>query len=231
VNPLDPNVQQLQIVAGALKDLREKLVFVGGCVVGILITDSARPLVRATQDVDLVAEIASRAEHYAIAADLRRLGFQEDPAEEAICRWRYGSLKVDVMASRDGILGFTNRWYVDAIEASVHAQLPDKTSIRLITAPYFIATKLEAFYDRGNGNYMSHDIEDIVNVIDGRDEILDDIAAIKGNAVADYLRAEVEDLISDPQFLQSLPSHFQPNAVEQQRVPLLLGRLRAIAGL
>jgi hypothetical protein len=92
VNPLDPNVQQLQIVAGALKALREKLVFVGGCVVGILITDTARPLVRATQDVDLVAEIASKVEYYAIAADLKKLGFQVDPEDEVICRWRYGNL-------------------------------------------------------------------------------------------------------------------------------------------
>jgi predicted nucleotidyltransferase len=231
VNPLDPNVQQLQIVAGALKDLREKLVFVGGCVVGILITNTARPLVRATLDVDLVAEIASKAEYYGIAADLRRLGFQEDPEHEVICRWRYGSLKVDVMSSHEGVMNFTNHWYADAIEASVNAELPDRTSIRLITAPYFIATKLEAFYSRGHGDYMSHDIEDIVNVIDGRDEIIGDIAAIKESAVAAYLRTEVEDLISDPRFLQSLPSHFQPNAVEQQRVPMLLARLREIAGL
>jgi hypothetical protein len=67
--------------------------------------------------------------------------------------------------------------------------------------------------------------------IDGRDEIIRDIAAVKGSGVAEYLRAEVEDLISDPRFLQSLPSHIQPNAIEQQRIPLLLARLREIAGL
>jgi predicted nucleotidyltransferase len=175
MNPLDPNVQQLQLVAGALKHLRDKLVFVGGCVTGILITDMARPPVRATQDVDLIAEIASKAEYYEIAAELKRLGFQEDLGQ-VICRWRFGNLKVDVMPSREGVLNFTNRWYADAIDASIIAELPDKTQIRLITAPYFIATKLEAFYDRGKGDYMSHDIEDIVNVIDGRKEIIQDIA-------------------------------------------------------
>ena len=135
------------------------------------------------------------------------------------------------MPSRDGVLNFTNRWYADAIDASIIAELPDKTQIRLITAPYFIATKLEAFYDRGKGDYMSHDIEDIVNVIDGRKEIIQDIAEISGSTVTSYLRAEMEDLISDSQFLQSLPSHFKPNAVEQQRIPLLLARLRELAGL
>ena len=36
------------------------------------------------------------------------------------------------------------------------------------------------------------------------DEILRDIAAVRGSAVTEYLRAEVEDLISDPRFSQSL---------------------------
>jgi len=175
-------------------------VFVGGCVTGILITDMARPPVRATQDVDLIAEIASKAEYYEIAAELKRLGFQEDLGE-VICRWRFGNLN------------FTNRWYADAAEASIIAELPDKTQIRLITAPYFIATKLEAFYDRGKGDFMSHDMEDIVNVIDGRKEIIQDIAEISESEVTGYLRAEVEDLISDSQFLKSLPSHFKPNGI------------------
>jgi hypothetical protein len=39
MNLRDPNVQQLQLVAQALGHLREKLVFVGGCATGILITD------------------------------------------------------------------------------------------------------------------------------------------------------------------------------------------------
>ena len=87
MNPRDPNVQQLQIVAKALGHLRETLVLVGGCATGVLITDNARPPVRATQDVDLIAEIATKAQYYELAADLRELGFRED-TEDVICRWR-----------------------------------------------------------------------------------------------------------------------------------------------
>ena len=113
------------------------------------------------------------------------------------------------MPSREGVLHFTNRWYADAIDASIIAELPDRTQIRLITAPYFIATKLEAFYDRGKGDYMSHDIEDHVNLIDGRKEMIQDIAEISGSAVTGYLRAEVEDLISDSQFFAIASESFQ----------------------
>lgn len=229
MNPQDPNIQQLQLVAKALGHLRERLVFVGGCATGVLITDTARPPVRATQDVDLIAEIATRTQYYELADELRGLGFRED-TEGVICRWRLRELKVDVMPTSEGVLNFTNKWYSSAIEESIDILLPDSTKIRLITAPYFIATKLEAFYDRGGGDYMSHDIEDILNVIDGRPEITQEISRQPGS-VAAYLKSQLDELISDDLFLQAIPAHFLPNSIEQRRVPLLLGRLREIAGL
>ena len=230
MNPRDPNVQQLQLVAQALGHLRETLVFVGGCATGILITDDARPPVRATQDVDLIAEITTKAELYELASELRKLGFQEDPAADVVCRWRLGNLKVDVMPSSEGVMNFANRWYADAIRESISVVLPDGISIRLITAPYFIATKLEAFHERGRGDYLSHDIEDILNVIDGRQEITREISEQQG-AVRIYLKTEFDELISDNTFIETLPSHFLPGALDQQRVPILFGRLREIAGL
>lgn len=229
MNPRDPNVQQLQIVAKALGHLREKLVFVGGCATGILITDSGRPPVRATQDVDLIAEIASKAKYYELAEDLRKLGFKEDVGN-VICRWNIGNLKVDVMPSIENVMNFSNRWYPNAIRESVATTLPDDTTIRVITAPYFIATKLEAFYSRGQGDYMSHDIEDILNVIDGRPSVVQEILNQHGE-VAQYLKSELDDLISDDAFLQSVPTHFLPNATDQQRVAIVLARIRQIAGL
>jgi len=228
MNPNDPNVQQLQLVAKALKDLCQSLVFVGGCVTGILITDETRPPVRATQDVDLIAELASKVDLYRLQDELRSLGFKEDP--EVYCRWRFGNLKVDVMATEESVMNFTNRWYAEAVTTSTKVTLPDGASIRQITAPYFIATKLEAFYDRGQGDYVSHDMEDIINVIDGRPEIISEIES-SADLVRLYLREEFDDLLADSTFVDSLRSHFHPNALEQQRVLPLIERLRQIAGI
>jgi hypothetical protein len=50
----DPNLPLLILVADALGDLCEELVFVGGCAAGLLLTDSAAGAVRATQDVDAI---------------------------------------------------------------------------------------------------------------------------------------------------------------------------------
>lgn len=49
MNPNDPNVMMLEIVAARLGPaLRERLVFVGGAVAGLLITDPAMPAIRPT---------------------------------------------------------------------------------------------------------------------------------------------------------------------------------------
>lgn len=52
----DPNLQQLREIAIALGDLRTQIVFVGGSVAGLLLTDPLAEGVRATTDVDAIVE-------------------------------------------------------------------------------------------------------------------------------------------------------------------------------
>jgi hypothetical protein len=48
--------------------------------------------------------------------------------------------------------------------------------IKLITAPAFLGTKFEAYSDRGGGDMLaSHDLEDIINVLDGRPGLLEEV--------------------------------------------------------
>jgi predicted nucleotidyltransferase len=225
----DPNVALVQAVARALGTLNERVVFVGGCAAGLLVTDPARPPVRATVDVDLITEVVSRADYYAFAELLRAAGFREDVGE-INCRWRLDSLVVDVMPTDEAILGFSNRWYAPAVAAASRVPLPDAQVIRLITAPYLLATKLEAFYGRGGGDFgRSHDIEDIMVIVDGRPELLEEIAA-SPTPVATYLREEFGRLLSDERFESAVPWHFGGSNVEQGRVPIVMERLRRIAG-
>jgi hypothetical protein len=44
------------------------------------------------------------------------------------------------------------------------------------TSPYLLATKLEAFRGRGDGDFAgSTDIEDIILIIDGRPSVLEEV--------------------------------------------------------
>lgn len=81
--------------------------------------------------------------------------------------------------------------------------LPSGTSIRLITAPVFIGTKLEAFKDRGKhasgkADYLgSHDLEDIITVADRRPELLAECRAAAPELRA-YMAAEFTALFFRP---------------------------------
>jgi predicted nucleotidyltransferase len=220
----------IETVAQALGLLNERVVYLGGCAVGLLITDTARPTVRATVDVDVIVEVASRADYYALAEDLRRSGFEEDHAATVLCRWRLGRLQVDIIPTDPSILGFSNRWLKHAVDEARDVVLPSGRVIRLISAPLLIATKLEAFYDRGEGDFRaSHDLEDIVNLVDGRAELIDEVAA-SSSELRDYLRNELDDLLGDTNFTGALAGHLGPTESEQARLELLIERLRRMAG-
>jgi hypothetical protein len=224
-----PNLAMLRQVAIRLRPLLGEVVFLGGCATDILITDPAAPTVRPTTDVDVIAEISSMADYYALAERMRSLGFQEDTSDGApICRWHVDNFHLDVMPTDPSILGFGNRWYVPAIHTAVSVEIDTNLSINMVTAPYFVATKLEAFYGRGNNDYMlSHDLEDIIAVIDGRPELSDEIRSSPKD-VSDYLAGEFSRLLSNGRFMENLPCHLPPDSTQGGRVKIVLERMRTI---
>ena len=222
------NLALLIRAARALGDLRQNLVFVGGCTTGLLITDIASADVRPTRDVDVITEIASQAEYYALAKRLRSHGFQEDL--EIICRWQHeNEITLDVMPTDPRILGFSNPWYRETIAHAVEHTLETDLVIRVVTPPYFCATKIVAFHGRGKGDYAgSHDLEDFLTVVDGRSELASEIRAAEDD-LRRYLATEASQLLTRREFTDVLPGFLMPDSASQERVPLLLARLREIA--
>jgi hypothetical protein len=227
----NPNLEIMEIAAHALGPLCEELVFLGGCAAALLSTDPAAPPVRATRDVDALAEIGSAADYRELEGRLRDRGFEVDTTKGApICRWSGHGVILDVMPSDETILGFGNLWYEGAIASSRPYTLPSGTTIRLIDSVHFLATKLEAFLGRGNGDFvMSHDLEDVICVLDGRPELEDEIGHA-GQEVRNYVRGRFSDFVDDTQFIESLPGHPPGDSGSQARLPALVERLRRIAG-
>jgi len=227
--PQNPNAALLLTAVGKLAPLLDQIVFVGGCAAGLLITDPGAAPIRPTVDVDAIADIASHAELAVLEERLRHLGFQPSHAEGApICRWIHQDLVLDLMPIDPSILGFSNRWYRPALESAQTARISD-FEIRLITAPYCLATKLEAFRGRGRHDYrMSHDLEDIVTVIDGRPEIVSEVWQAD-LLLRQYLSDEFSALLADRDFREALPGHLLPDAVSQQRIRIVVDRIQQIA--
>jgi hypothetical protein len=124
------------------------------------------------------------------------------------------------------ILGFSNRWYREAMDDSAVLMLEPSLKIRSITAPFFLATKLEAFKGRGRRDYFgSHDLEDLLSVVDGRPELLQEVRAASED-LRGYLALELDALQQDSRFIDALPGHLLPDAASQSRIPMLLRRIK-----
>jgi hypothetical protein len=78
----NPNLEQLIATAALLRPILGDLVFVGGAVTSLLVTDEGAGMPRAVLDVDAIAEIGPYAEYTAFGERLRTLGFSEDTSEE-----------------------------------------------------------------------------------------------------------------------------------------------------
>ncbi len=138
----ESNIEMLCIAVENLGNLKDELVFVGGCMTELLITDAGAAEPRRTKDVDTIVEAASYAEYNAFSEKLKAVGFREDTSENApLCRWIKESTVLDVMPLDEKTLGFTNSWYKSAMKnAEVREVLPNLT-IKVISPVYLLRDK------------------------------------------------------------------------------------------
>ncbi|MBB1487540.1 hypothetical protein [Oceanospirillum sediminis] len=221
--------QMLIQVAKALgADLLDQVTFVGGCTTGLLITDELiLEQVRHTDDVDLIVHVIGYTDYQRLQKKLRQSGFSDASIEDddmPICAMKLGELRVDFMPDQD-VLGFSNIWYKSAMETAETHVLPDGTQIKVVNPVYFIATKIEAYKNRGNNDPMSsRDIEDLLNVVDGRDMLLEEIACAS-NDVKNYIQTELSTLLNHQDFVYAVQSQVHGDT---DREEIVFQRLEAI---
>jgi predicted nucleotidyltransferase len=225
-------VQRVEVVAAALGDLCAELVLVGGCAASLLINAPTAAPSRVTYDVDLLVELAALRDYHAMEQQFALRGFQRDMAADApICRWRLGAVQVDLMPTDAAVLGFSNRWYPFAALSAQQLALPSGREIRLISAPAFLATKFEAFWSRGKGDPItSHDLEDIINVLEGRLSIEAEVQATAPDVRA-YLAEQFTRLLALPNFRSVLPGLVTYDDLHMQRVGAIMQKVRTISAL
>jgi predicted nucleotidyltransferase len=226
-DPVSDNLLMLMRVVDRLAPLRHRLVFLGGAVAELFITLPGVLRPRQTKDVDVVVNVVNLGEYSETLRDqLIALGLEEDTSEGApVCRWLLDDLIVDIMPTRGEILGFSSVWYPLAYETATPVTLPNGTTIRLVTPACFLVTKLTAFGDRGRRHPIaSHDLEDVIAVIDGREEITADVTAAPANlraAIAEML----EGLLALPDAEDVIAAQLLPDAKSQDRLPFVLDRI------
>jgi len=229
----------LERAAQELAPFIDEVAFVGGATIALWITDQAAPEPRVTKDVDLVVEVASRAGWYRFEERLRAHGLRNDSSSRVICRWRAGSpgdeLLVDLMPGDASILGFENQWQRPALDHAETSLLPSGQRIRAISPPYLLATKLEAWSGRGGGDHLrSHDLEDVIRLVDGRAEVVEEVGDASDD-LRSFLSREIATLLDQPRFLDAIDGTVvgfgRGSSGDEDRVEeIVLPRFRALAG-
>ena len=226
---MNQNIEMINEVSILLNELTEKVVFVGGAITSLLVTDPALSDIRPTKDVDVIVEVASYIEYSKLEETLRNKGFkQRISSQDPLCRWIIGNTIVDFMPTDTKILGFSNLWYNDAIHNFTLQKMPGGKTIKLVNPPYFIGTKIEAFLGRGKNDFiMSHDIEDIITVIDGREELSNEIEMSSHN-LKKYIQQHLSEFIKNHQFRDAIAGYLPTDINSQNRFSIIINRIENI---
>ena len=220
------NITRIKAVFNALEELGPEVVFVGGATVS-LYADRPTGETRPTDDVDLLVELLQYNGYAALEEKLRRKGFVNDSESGVICRFRLQGLIVDVMPTNDTVLGFSNRWYPEGHAQAIPYQLEDGYTIKIFSPVFFLATKLEAFHDRGAGDgRTSSDFEDIVFVLSNRTTIWEELRDAQ-HAAGAFVKESLGQLLQNPHLAEWISCHLEYS--EQNRVPRILNFMRAIS--
>ena len=203
------NIVRIRAVHNALISLNKKIVFVGGATVSLYadrISFEARP----TKDVDVVIEILSYAEETALEDQLRKIGFKNDVESSIRNRFIYQNTIVDIIPTNGNWTGFKNDWYPEAYNNAIDYSIDEQGAVKIFPAPYFLATKLEAFGDRGNSDgYTSKDFEDIVFVLENRRIIWQELNSTHGELKL-YLVEKFQELMENKSFEEWVIGHVDP---------------------
>jgi hypothetical protein len=176
-------------VAVALGELNKDVVYVGGAMVSLYIDDTAAEDVRPTKDIDITLEIANVGELEKLRVALENKGFVQSAEDDVICRFRLKEIKVDVMSTTEVGWAPANPWFESGFKNSITIEV-EKMPIRILTLPYFLATKFAAFEGRGgNDPRMSHDFEDIVYLLNYTSNFNKQISA-SDPEVQEYLKEQ-----------------------------------------
>ncbi|MBL0049297.1 MAG: hypothetical protein IPP32_14520 [Bacteroidetes bacterium] len=222
------NIGVVAEVAQALKDLKEQMVFVGGAVVSLYTDDPAADEIRPTADIDMTLNVVNLSNWSVLQEKLSLLGFHPDPFGHAICSYKFKNIPVDIMPAEDGPLGPANKWYKLGFNNlwSVKAK---EEEIKILSAPCYLATKFEAFNNRGTDFRTSHDFEDIIYIIDNRTSI---VVEVKNTIpeIKSYLQSQLRKLEENTNYEEILSAHIHPLIIAD-RAPIVKEKISQILSL
>ena len=221
------NIAVVAEVARALGELKNRMIFVGGSIISLYTDDPAADEIRPTADVDMTISVLNYPVWTKLQEQLLSLGFSPNSQATHINRLFFNEIPVDVIPVEEGIIGETNRWYKIGLDSILEYEVSEE-AIKIFSAPIYLATKFEAFKGRGRDLRTSHDIEDIIYILDNRTTIVQEIDESE-ISVNTFIKEELQQIIDKGMLDEVLMSHIHPLMLEE-RIPIVHEKIIKILG-
>ena len=209
-------------------DLPFDFAFLGGSILSLLITDDTVDTIRVTKDVDIIVDVKTRRDFHAVERLLEKLGFKHDTREGApVCRWIYDDTTIDILPIREDVLGWKSKWFGEALQTAQVRPCGGGLA-KIISSPYFVALKLEAFEERGEGNFLySTDFEDVICLFNGRETIADEIGC--DAPLAKLLGSKFKVYLDSPELEDAIDGFVQTEINPSERKVAIISRMKMVA--
>jgi hypothetical protein len=207
---MNANTYMVEKIARALGPLRDTVVFVGGATVSFYVADNYAYDVRPTKDVDLVLKILSYGELEVIREKLTQLGFYQTIQDDVPCRFVFEEIRA-------------NPWFELGYQHAISHEI-DGMAIKILTLPFFLATKLTAFQSCSTDPRTSHDLEDLTFLLDIHPAWEIEMQA-SPPSLRTFLKEQFQQMMRDDRVLEAIEGNMPPHKQAAQ-LALLLKRMR-----
>ncbi|MEZ4825758.1 MAG: hypothetical protein R3C61_05605 [Bacteroidia bacterium] len=219
----------LETLASGFGESLNKVVFIGGATLSLYITDRSAPECHPSGEVDGIVGVSTMLEFQQFLQTIERKGFKRMKMErQGAEEWMYENIRVRLMPMNTEKLGYTNRWYEEGVFHARTYRLPGGSPIRIFLPAYFVASKIDAFINRGKNNLrLSEDFQDLVYILDNRQEILNDIHQAFYEVRA-YIQQQFVRFLSHPGLEEGI-AYALPDSFDEENIYRIKTLIRQIA--
>ena len=219
------NLEIVGQVAQVLGALNKEVVYIGGAIIGVYATDEAADLPRVTTDVDVCVQVSSLGEMETLRERLAEKNIYPDVNGVHLYRYKYKTILIDFIPFEATPFGPTNPYLKQGFKKAYTIDI-NSIAIAVLPVSIFLATKWEAFKNRGSDPRLSHDFEDMIYILDNNTALLEDCNTATF-AVKNALKVFSSFVLEHPNCPEIIECHINP-ITAQERGTFIIETLQRI---